>query len=181
MLNSVASDQAAARGCDRAVSGNRCTVPYRKPSAIPVVEGPLFQMKHSLSSQSFRYLIVGGVVYGIDVGTFVVLIALAKNHYLEMNVVAKTLSAFVGFFLHRHFTFSWEQRHSMKRQFILYVLLFAFNMALSTGLIYLLVGRLSLPTLPSRIAVDMVVIVTAFIVSRQMVFRTSSSPVAAKR
>lgn len=138
-------------------------------------------MKHSLSSQSLRYLIVGGLVYSLDVGLFIVLAAFARSYYLEINVVAKTVSAIVGFVLHKRFTFSWEQRHSIKRQFVLYVLLFVFNISMSTGLIYLLVGRLSLPTLPTRIAVDMVVIATAFLVSRYMVFRASSPPAVARR
>lgn len=139
-------------------------------------------MKQSLSRQTVRYVIVGGVVYGIDVGLFIILMMMTpKTHYLEANTLAKTVAAIAGFFLHKHYTFSWEQRHSMVRQIVLYAALFAFNMGLSTGLVYLLVGRLALPTLPSRIFVDVLVTATAFFVSRQLVFRVSPPAGAAEK
>lgn len=147
-------------------------------------------MEQSLSRQTVRYVIVGAVVYGIDVGLFIILMmVIPKRHYLEANTVAKMVAAIAGFFLHKHFTFSWEQRHSIVRQIALYAAVFAFNMALSTGLVYLLVGRLALPTLPSRIFVDVVVTGAAFFASRQLVFRVSppaapaapAAPASAKR
>jgi putative flippase GtrA len=131
-------------------------------------------MSRSLTGQTIRYLAVGGVVYALDVGSFAVLLAFV-NHagYLIANMIAKSIAATAGFFLHKHFTFSWAQRDRLKRQFALYVSLFVFNTTLSTVLVYFLVSRLSLPTMPSRIGVDIVVIVTAFMASRMIVFRST--------
>ena len=79
----------------------------------------------------------------------------------------------LGFFLHRHFTFSWEQRHGARRQFVSYCAVLLGNIALSTALLWLLVEQAQANAFVARIATDAVVIVVAFLLSRLWVYRAA--------
>ena len=111
-------------------------------------------------------------MYGVDMGTFAALVSsVGPSHYLIANIVAKITAAVVGFFLHKHFTFSWQQRDGWARQAILYVFLFVLNIGLSTTLFHACVDLSSLPLLPSKIATDVIIVLTGFVMSRYVVFR----------
>jgi hypothetical protein len=88
-------------------------------------------------------------------GLFVVLIALIPENGLSGREYRRRGDCGVaGFFLHEHFTIFHDRRHHIGRKFMLYVVLFASNMALSSTRVYLPVGRLVFPTLPSGLLVD---------------------------
>lgn len=133
----------------------------------------VLRLRKLLTGAAVRYLFVGGIIYGIDVLIFTgLLLLLGSNRYLAVNVMAKTLAATIGFFLHRTITFNGNHQHDVRQQFVMYVGLFLFNVALSSVMIFMLVGVLLLPPVPSRIAADVVVTITAFIVSQKIVFRS---------
>lgn len=105
-------------------------------------------------------------------GLFVVLMALIpKNRCPGANTVAKANAASLASFLHKHFTFSYGQRRHIGTKLIRYVALFAFNRALSSTRVYLTVGRLAFPPLPSGLLVDVPATTIPFIVGRELVFR----------
>lgn len=130
-------------------------------------------MRQFLTNSTIRYLLVGGVIYAIDILFFTGSVSVFGNeYYLAANIAAKTVAAVTGFFLHKHYTFNGEQHHNAHQQFLMYIGLFVFNILLSSVLIFLLIGLLSLSSIPARIAVDVVVTVMAFIVSKKIVFRS---------
>lgn len=123
-------------------------------------------------AQAVRYGGVGVIVYAIDLAIYALCVALAPASYLAANIAGRAAGAFAGFFLHKHVTFAGEQRHATARQALAYLTLLATNMAASSGLLWLLVG-MGFPATPARIAIDVVVIATSFIVSRLLVFRVA--------
>jgi putative flippase GtrA len=129
-------------------------------------------MSHSISGQSVRYLLVGAVVYGVDLGLFTVIIALSSARlYVAANVAAKVAGAAVGFALHKNVTFTWQQQSSIVVQSLLYGTLLLFNMGLSTALLYLAVSGFAQSAIASKIAIDIVVVGISFVISRSLVFR----------
>lgn len=126
-----------------------------------------------LASSTTRYLLVGGLIYFIDIISFVGSVsAFGRNYYLVANIFAKTVAAIVGFFLHKYFTFSGDQHYDTRWQFMMYIGLFVFNTFLSSILVFLLIDLLQLTAIPSRIAVDVIVTGIAYLISKKIVFRS---------
>lgn len=121
--------------------------------------------------QLVRYGLVGLVVVASDFAAYAALLWLAPDAYLPANCLGKATGALVGFLLHRKVTFTWVQRDAASRQFGAYITVFLFNLALSSALLWLLVGRFGLDEYLSKIGVDALVITVAFLLSRTWVYR----------
>ena len=127
----------------------------------------------TVTTQAMRYGIVGAIVVACDYLVFTAILLAAPAVYLAANLGGKVAGALLGFFLHRHFTFSWEQRHGARRQFVSYCAVLLGNIALSTALLWLLVEQVQANAFLARIATDAVVIVVAFLPSRLWVYRAA--------
>lgn len=128
--------------------------------------------------QAVRYVLVGIVVYGVDLGTFVAL-NWAAVAPATANITAKVVSALCGFVLHGSFTFAETEtrRASQGRptrlgfeRFVRYCALLVFNAAGTTLLLVLALEYLRWRPVPTRIGVDAISIVVAFLVSKHLVF-----------
>lgn len=128
-------------------------------------------MKQGVGHQLVRYGMVGGTVYVSDFAMFAVTLWAVPGAYLWANVAGKSVGALTGFVLHRQFTFSWKQKDSAARQLISYLMLFAFNLALSSLLIFLLVNQAGANAFAAKLVVDFIVIAIAFVASRLWVYR----------
>lgn len=130
-------------------------------------------MNHSPMHQAARYGLVGVCVFATDfLGYWTILQAL-PGAWLAANIAGKSTGALLGFLLHRHFTFSWQHRDGGARQLIAYICLFTANLALSSGLLWLLVEGAHLNDLVAKVLADVVVIATSFVVSRTWVYRAA--------
>ena len=127
--------------------------------------------RQRLLDQLLRYGLVGLVVVASDFAAYAAVFWLSDGAYLAANVLGKAVGAGVGFVLHRKVTFTWRQRDVAGRQLGAYLAVFGFNLALSTALLWVLVGQLGLDAYVSKLAVDAVVIVLAFVLSRTWVYR----------
>jgi putative flippase GtrA len=123
--------------------------------------------------QAILYVAVGGFVYLIDLGTFVAVVLNWPDFHLFGNVLAKIAGALSGFVAHKYLTFSGEHADPVHKQAVRYVTLLFFNIVGATVLLYLFVDILALPALPTKIGVDVIVIVSSFFISRHVVFRKS--------
>ena len=128
-------------------------------------------MNQGVMHQMMRYGIVGGVVYLSDFAVFAAILWFMPDAYLLANVIGKVTGALVGFVLHRHFTFSWEQKDKASRQAISYLLLLAANLAISSLLMWLLVDSVGANAFIAKIFVDVVVIAVSFVAGRRWVYR----------
>lgn len=123
-----------------------------------------------MSAQAIRYLIVGGLVFAFDFGVFTGLLLINAHWLFAANIVGKIAGALLGFFLHRHFTFSWQQRQSGLMQFLSYGAVLLLNLMISSGLVYLFVISMNIEAVIGRLLSDIITIFLAFILSRNLVF-----------
>jgi putative flippase GtrA len=79
----------------------------------------------------------------------------------------------VGFFLHKHVTFSWKQRDGTAQQFVSYMLTLGANIVLSSALLWFAVEQAGMYEPVAKLIVDVVTIVIAFVLSRWLVYRPS--------
>lgn len=128
-------------------------------------------MSKTLTRQSTLYVLVGMFVYLIDLATFTIMVVIWPESYLIGNIFAKIIGAIVGFILHKHITFSWEQHYNTAYQFLAYFSLLFTNICVGTFLIYIALDIYSFPIIPSRISIDVLIIIFSFIFSRQLIFR----------
>lgn len=128
-------------------------------------------MSKVLLRQTILYLLVGGMVYAVDLWAFTTVVLIWPEQYLVGNSVGKLLGAAFGFLLHKYMTFAGMHRYSGVQQALAYISLLAGNIVVGTILIYALVDMLALPKIPARIAVDIAIIVSTFFINRNRVFR----------
>ena len=126
-----------------------------------------------LIDQLLRYGLVGLVVVASDFAAYAATLWLSDGAYLAANCLGKTVGAGVGFVLHRKVTFTWRQRDLARRQLGAYLAVFSFNLALSSLLLWALVGQLALDAYFAKLAVDALVIALAFVLSRTWVYRAA--------
>lgn len=125
----------------------------------------------SVSHQAVRYGLVGAIIVALDYLVFYAMLFLAPSAYLVANLAGKVAGALLGFFLHRHFTFAWQQRDEAPRQFISYSILLTGNLIMSSALLWLMIENLHINAFFARLATDGVVITTSFVLSRLWVYR----------
>lgn len=130
-------------------------------------------MTHSLGKQIGRFGIVGIFVVVLDYAVFAALLWAMPGSHLVANVAGKIAGAVSGFVLHRQITFAGQHRDGAGRQGLSYALLFAFNLAMSSFLLWLLVDYLRFNTYWSRLCVDALVIISSFTGSRLWVYRAA--------
>ena len=128
-------------------------------------------MKQGLLHQAVRYILVGGVVYVSDFAAFTLILLGFPAAHLIANALGKATGAAVGFVLHKHFTFSWDQKDSAGKQALSYALVFLFNLASSSLLLWLLVDMAGFNAYLAKLFVDVVVIATSFVAGRLWVYR----------
>ena len=126
-----------------------------------------------LRQQATRYLVVGLFVVAVDYLAYVLMTHFFPSTYIAANILGKTVGAFSGFFLHKHYTFAGQQDKSTPTQMVLYVALYFGNMTLSSFLIYLGVTLFSCNELLAKIVADAAVIACSFLLNRLLVFKHS--------
>lgn len=121
--------------------------------------------------QTVLYVAVGGFVYLVDLGSFGAVIWVWPDQHLAGNTLAKIAGAATGFVLHKYLTFAGDQSDPVRKQAVRYVALLTANIIGANLLLYIFIDLLVLPTLPAKIAVDALVIVSSFFISRHLVFK----------
>lgn len=121
--------------------------------------------------QTALYVAVGGLVYLVDLGSFTAIVWQWPDQHLAGNTFAKIAGAATGFILHKYVTFAGDQSDSLHKQAIRYVALLTANIIGANLLLYVFIDLMALPTVPAKIAVDALVIVSSFFISRHLVFK----------
>ena len=79
--------------------------------------------------QIIRYLITGFTAFGIEYALYVMLLKWAGLHYILASVIVYALVFWFSFLVNRIWSF--KSKGNIKRQFIQYGALFAFNLVVS--------------------------------------------------
>lgn len=116
-----------------------------------------------------RYLGVGAIVTGVDYALFIVSVRLGLAA-VEANALSRVIATLVGAVLHRHYTFAGPQKWGLWRQMAGYGALSALNLALSSGLLIVLVDRWGWAPLLSKVCTDVLIIAVSIIVGRLLIF-----------
>lgn len=88
----------------------------------------------------------------------------------QANAGSKVAATLLGAYLHRRYTFAGPQRLNLLRQMLAYATLATFNLALSTGVIVLLMNVAGWSALVSKLSADLLVIVISFVVTRVLIY-----------
>lgn len=120
-----------------------------------------------------RYVAVQVVAYGLDFGTFILLMKALDSGAIAANVAAKVVAGAFAFLAHRAFTFRVAGPHRMVGEAVRYALLLALNVPLATGLLALfLVVIRDAPM--AKVLADVVSVGLTFLLTRHAVFRASA-------
>ena len=79
-----------------------------------------------------RYGAIQVMAYALDMGAFLLLIALVDDHPILANIAGKGVAGVFAFFLHRHFTFQ-STHGSSKAQALRYFSLLAINIPVASA------------------------------------------------
>lgn len=126
---------------------------------------------NGIVAQALRYGAVGLVVLAADFAVYSAILFAAPAHFLAANLAGKATGAALGFVLHRTVTFRWAQRDPAARQFLSYLAVLGFNLILSSLLLWLAIDRFDANPYLAKLAVDVVIVGTAFLLSRLWVYR----------
>jgi len=116
-----------------------------------------------------RYVGVQVFAYGVDLGLFLLLLGLAGAGPVTANVVAKVGGGLFAYLSHRHFTFGVSEHRGQVRQALLYLILWALNVPLSTALLGLLV-LLDAPAVVAKVVADVMCVGLNYWISKNHIF-----------
>jgi len=124
-----------------------------------------------LTGQMVRYAAVGLLVLALDYAVFAGLNMAFPGQHLFANIAGKLTGAAAGFVLHKYISFAGAQAASTQRQALSYAMLLAFNLLLSSFLLWLLVDWLALNAFAARLVVDAIIIGVSFFGSKFWVYK----------
>ncbi len=122
----------------------------------------------------FRYVAVQIVAYGLDMGGFLVVLGLFGVGPIVANVFGKIAAGIFAFFAHRHFTFGHKSAERQGRQALMYFLLLALNIPLSSAALGLILLVITAPV-PAKILADVISVFMSYWLSRKYIFPGGSS------
>lgn len=124
----------------------------------------------------FRYGAIQLVAYGLDMGIFLLLVALFADQPVLANVAGKVVAGTFAFFSHRHFTFL-STRVGSKAQALRYFSLLAINIPLASVLLSAGLYLIDNPV-PVKFVSDVICVALTYWISKRFVFRTDTHPPA---
>jgi putative flippase GtrA len=128
-----------------------------------------------LEREVVRYLLAGAGTTLIHIAVFAVLIAWSM-HYLAANTLAFAAAVVFAFYANERFVFraGGVSAGRSARRWVQFTLLRTANYAADMGLMVLLVDVLRFDALISKIAVNVLIIVVNYVVSKFHIFRKGS-------
>ena len=121
------------------------------------------------NKQLIKYGIIGCCCVGLDFLIYSFLVQVIKMPYLYANVISVHCGIFASFFLNRHFTFKVKNK-TLFRFFSFYVIGFT-GLAISSGLLILLVEKIGFNELVSKAFTVVVVALIQFMLNKYISFR----------
>lgn len=116
------------------------------------------------------YIAVQLAAYGLDIGTFVLLVDVFAIGPLWANICAKAVAGGFAFFSHRHVTFQSAASESVSGQGLRYSILLIANSMASSAMLALFMRVMPSPAL-AKVVADIILIAASFRLSKAVVFR----------
>jgi putative flippase GtrA len=118
--------------------------------------------------QLITYGIIGCCCAGLDFLTYVLLMQAGCSAYVA-NVISVHVGIIASFFLNRHFTFRVKNKTAVR--FLSFYLVGLTGLAISTGMLFLMIERLMISPTVSKIATIVVVALIQFILNKYISFK----------
>ena len=121
------------------------------------------------NKQLIKYGIIGCFCVGLDFLVYSFLIKIINMPYLYANVISVHCGIFTSFFLNRHFTFKVKNRTLLR--FVSFYAVGLIGLAISSGMLILLVEKIELNELVSKAFTVIVVALIQFMLNKYISFR----------
>jgi putative flippase GtrA len=122
-----------------------------------------------------RYISIQLVAYGIDMGGFLMILALTPAGPITGNVVGKLLAGIFAFLCHRHITFQSAGGTTIWRQAIRYFPLLVVITPLSSALLEIALQWISQPV-AAKVVADVICVAATYMLSKHFVFIAKAGP-----
>lgn len=119
--------------------------------------------------QMIRYLITGFSSAAIELSLLFVLKDIFNLAVIEANSIALTIVFWFNFFINRHWSF--KSKSSLKKQLLLYAVLFTFNLGASDLMMYVLVTLLGVQYLLAKILAIGAVVTWNFVLYKKVIYK----------
>lgn len=119
-----------------------------------------------ISTELFRYIVVGGTTYVVDFLCFMLVTLIAPKWFMAGHVSGRVVGALIGFVLNKVWTFGGDHVRPALVQALAYAALLLFNIGSSSFILLFLVDLLGLPVVPARVMTDVIVVAFTFVCSR---------------
>lgn len=113
-----------------------------------------------------RYLMVQLVGYGLDMGSFILLITYLAIDPIPANIVGRLISGVFAFFIHRRFTFSEAESGPKVQQAARYFTLMVVNLPISSLILSATLWMIPMATLAKFVADVMGIFLTYWLTKR---------------
>ena len=119
--------------------------------------------------QFMRYVVVGGIATVVDWGSFYLLAIVLDIYYQASLVLSFTLGVIANYTLNKLYTFRCRSRQ-IAGQFSVHVVISVVSLLMSMGLMFILVGELSINKMVSRIATTFIMLFVNFLMHKYITF-----------
>lgn len=121
--------------------------------------------------KTFRYLVSGGAAFSFDLFCLYVLADLLKIWYLVSSIAAFILAFFLGFSLHKFWTFKNKDITILHKQLGVYFTVTLANLGVNTLLIFSFVDFLKINYLIAQIVSSLLIALYSFFLYQYFIFK----------
>jgi putative flippase GtrA len=133
-------------------------------------------VKCLFSFSFFRYVLTGGILYGIDLGAFLFCCKVLGLNIMLSQGIARTLGAIVGFFGHKYFSFGNKKLedgfYSMASQGGKYLFVTVFNVFFSPFLVYAFAWVFSGHLIVTKVVAEIILVIETYFLLRLIFLST---------
>ena len=122
------------------------------------------------NEELWNYLIVGACTTLVSIGSYAICSKIFNIYYVISNIISWVLAVLFAYFTNRWFVFHSKNKNKVK-EFISFTGSRVLTLLLDTGLMFLFIELIHLDDLISKILVQVVILVTNYILSKLVVFK----------
>jgi putative flippase GtrA len=119
--------------------------------------------------QIIRYIITGFGSAAIEFTLLFILRDIAKLSILAANTIALSIVFWFNFLMNRFWSF--KSTGNIKKQLIMYLILFVFNLAASDIMMYIMTDKLSIQYLIAKVIATGIIVCWNFILYRKVIYK----------
>ena len=116
-----------------------------------------------------KYLLTGISTFALEYTIFLVLFRAAGLWYILSNTIAYVFSFWYNFLMNRYWSF--KSKGSLKRQLLIYMVLFVFNIWATNSLLYILSDIAGITPLLSKVLIMGAVVCWNFLFYKKVIYK----------